>query len=428
MNRHLFLSLFALLLSATGCSDLTPPASAAPSPITRYPYLQMALHDSITILWRSAYANPAEVRFRKQGTEAWVTAAANTRPTSGGQTECEAVLYHLSPAQYYEYQLWQNNAPLLPDTFTFRAPLAPTDTSFHFFAVGDIGEPLETEGTPNLLGKALKQSAHRYDLGILMGDIVYPDGQSKDYDANFFRHFEGCLSTTPVYPVLGNHDWHEPEQHFMREWKLPHNEHYYSFQHGNVHFIGLDSGKGGDMYDYENQIQWLKDDLSHRPAGTDWTIVFLHHNGKSCTYKSDEAGVISLYPIFEAHGVDLVLNGHAHTYERLNPMNGAGEVLQPYLQDSTSTYHDLPGFISITAGSGGKLRGVGSDPKAYHPNPDSCAHPNLVAAAHHTWAYLDLEVEGKRLTGRAYQTETLEVLDEFTLVKTGGERAIDLVQ
>lgn len=420
MNRPLFVSLIALMLFAVGCSGPTLPASAEPSSVTRYPYLQMALHDSLTILWRSASAQPAEVRFRKQGADAWATLKASTRLTSTGQTEYEAVLSNLSPAQYYEYQLWQDNTPILPDTFSFRAPLAATDTTFRFFAVGDIGEPLEQEGTPNLLDNALRQSDHRYDLGILMGDIVYPDGHSKDYDVNFFRHFEGYLATTPVYPVLGNHDWHEPEQNFMEEWKLPHNEHYYSFQYGNVHFIGLDSGKGGDVYDYDNQVKWLREDLGSRPATTDWTVVFLHHNGKSCTYKSDEAGVMSLYPIFEAYGVDLVLNGHAHTYERLNPMNGAGKVLLPHLQGSTATYHNPPGFISITAGSGGKLRGVGSDPKAYSPHPDSCAHKNLVAAAHHTWAYLGIEVNGRRLTGRAYQTETLEVLDAFTLVKGEG--------
>ena len=191
----------------------------------------------------------------------------------------------------------------------------------------------------------------------------------------------------------------------MKEWKIPGNGHYYSFDYGNAHFIGLDT-KHGEFYDYDTQVKWLEEDLIQVADEVDWVIVFLHHNGKSCTYKSGYESVISLYPLFEKYGVDLVLNGHAHTYERLNPMNGAGEVLKTG-----------KGFTSITVGSGGKLRGVGTDPMPYKPDPDNCRYPDLVAAYSHQWAFLSLKIDGKILTGKAIATKKRDIVDEFIIHK-----------
>ncbi len=337
----------------------------------------------------------------------WASTEGITRRTNTGVIENEVTLTGLNPNKKVEYQIFTDGQELLKDqSLYFTSPVAVTDSVFSFYAVGDIGEPIEEHGTPDQLGIALSQYVDSFQFGLLLGDIIYPDGKSAVYDQNLFQYFREVFPYVPVFTVLGNHDWHEPEDNYMQEWKLPGNEHYYSFDHGKVHFIGLDT-KNGEMYDYDRQIAWLKNDLANRREDLDWTIVFLHHNGKSCTYKHDYEGVVSLYPIFAEYGVDLVLNGHAHTYERLNPMNGEGEVVSS--PDS--------GFISITVGSGGKLRGIGSDPNPWTPEPDSCRYPGLVAAYVHDWAFLSLEVDGKRLTGRAITTSDFQVVDAFEIGK-----------
>ena len=142
-----------------------------------------------------------------------------------------------------------------------------------------------------------------------------------------------------------------------------------------------------------------------KPPGVTWTVVFLHHNGKNCTYKPDYPAVMNLYPIFERYGVDLVLNGHAHTYERLNPMDGNGTP-------------GATGFTSVTVGSGGKLRGTKGDPTPYTPDPEHCHHPGLVAHAVHDWVYLGIEVAGDSLIGTAYRTRDNREVDRFTLAKS----------
>ena len=92
-----------------------------------------------------------------------------------------------------------------------------------------------------------------------------------------FKPFQDVFKNTPFYPVPGNHDWYsDPEKNFEMEWRLPDNEHYYSFTYSNALFIGLDSSKG-DFYNKEEQILWLKQTLAANKDKYDWTIVFLHH-------------------------------------------------------------------------------------------------------------------------------------------------------
>ena len=411
--------LHALLILALGFffSYCTSPQKELAHPtLLRSPYLQCAFQDSITILWRTDTAEICHVEYKEASSSEWQKATGTTSLTNTGITENEVVIKNIPTNSKYEYRIFSNNIQLNSSkSYWFRSPIADNDSSFTFFAVGDIGEPVDDGGTPDVLAKALAPHIDSLEFGVLLGDIVYPDGRSELYDENLFQYFDQVFPYVPTYALLGNHDWHEPDSNYVKEWKLPHNEHYYSFNYGKVHFIALDT-KFGELYEYEKQVEWLKQDLKSRPQNTEWTIVLLHHNGKSCTYKQDYENVMSLYPVFDSARVDLVLNGHAHTYERLNPMDGEGMPIDEYI-GKIDTYANPKGFISVTVGSGGKLRGIGSDPTPYTPDPENCRHPNLVAKADHLWAYLQLNINGKTLKAKALGTETGKIVDEFTIIK-----------
>lgn len=386
-----------------------------PPKLLRKPYLQTVLADSATVLWRTENGTKASVAFKKVSDSLWAEAEGVTRKTRLGAIENEVSLHNLDPYTRYEYRIFTDGQALLAEqSYEFRSAANAQQHKFNFFAVGDIGEPLETGGTPDQLANALERERTNFDLGVLLGDIIYPDGKSEVYDQNLFQYFGEVFPYVPLFTVLGNHDWHAPEKNYIQEWKLPHNEYYYSFDYSKVHFTALDS-KNGDFYEYDKQVEWLKNDLrEHKEA--EWNIIIIHHNGNSCTYKEDYERVVKLYPIFEQYGVDLVLNGHAHTYERLNPMNGEGKPIADYI-GKDSVYRHPEGFISITVGSGGKLRGVGSDPKPFTPDPENCRHPNLVAKAAHLWAYLHISIDGNVLTGKTIATEDFSVVDEFRIEK-----------
>lgn len=407
--------LFLLMLALASCGDLQK--SDQKIELVRKPYLQSAISDSISILWRTNSGDNSNVRYRLKGSKGWSAADGITRRTNTNVVEYEVTLLNLKPGTNYEYQIYTGDQQFLVDqNLYFPSPVDPKDTVFSFFAVGDIGEPVEEGGTPDALANALVPYVDSFNFGLLLGDIIYPDGKSEDYDPNLFQYFGAVFPYVPVFTILGNHDWHEPEENYVKEWKLPGNEHYYSFDYGNVHFVGLDTKMGDVLYDSAAQVNWLEADLAKVSDEQDWKVVFLHHNGRSCTYKDDYKAVVGLYPIFEKYGVDLVLNGHAHTYERLNPMDGEGQVVQNAIRKD-SHYQNPEGFISITAGSGGKLRGVGTDPKPFSPDPDNCKYPNLVAAFSHTWAFLTIKVEGKTLKGTAMATKDGKVVDQFKISK-----------
>lgn len=412
MKNSLATSLFVLLI-VCACSQ-TKDTTTQPE-LVRKPYLQSAIADSVTVLWRTNMGEEARVEYSVKGESNWKTAKGITRKTNTNLIENEVVLTELLPNTDYEYSVFTDTENALNrDVYHFTSPVSNTDSVFSFFAVGDIGEPVDDGGTPDKLGKALAPFVDSLRFGLLLGDIIYPDGQSEVYDENLFQYFGNVFPYVPVFTVLGNHDWHEPQQNYMKEWKLPGNEHYYSFDYGNVHFTALDT-KNGEMHEYDNQVEWLKEDLANIPESAKWRVVFLHHNGRSCTYKDDYEAVVSLYKLFDEYDVDLVLNGHAHTYERLRPMDANGPTIQNISQDSI--YTNPNGFVSITVGSGGKLRGIGSDPTPWEPSPENCDYPNLVAAFTHDWAFLKLDVNGKTLSGTAIATEGNQVVDRFRIEK-----------
>ncbi|WNH10961.1 metallophosphoesterase [Thalassobellus suaedae] len=241
-----------------------------------------------------------------------------------------------------------------------------------------------------------------------LGDIIYPDGKSAFADAYLFKPMESILKNIPFYPALGNHDWHvNPDINFATEWKLPNNEHYYSFDYNNAHFIALDT-RSGKMYDQENQIEWFENDLKNAQGKYDWIFVYFHHNGITCTYKPEYKAVVDMYPLFAKYNVDLVLNGHAHTYERLMPFDKNGKVMEHY-NTPLNEYGDIKGgFIQITTGAGGKLK------KDW--NPGQC-DKNIVAATAHRGHFTLINIKGRQLKLKAIASIGGAVLDSLVINK-----------
>jgi hypothetical protein len=172
---------------------------------------------------------------------------------------------------------------------------------FSFFSTGDFGA--EPPDGVQFKTQMLRSVAPRADFGIFCGDIIYPDGESSAYDAQLMTPWKSVFCNMPVWAALGNHDWHvDPDQNFCKEWALPNNEHYYSFNYGNAHFIALDTADAF-LYDRVNQLAWLRADLAAARGRYDWTFVYYHHPLLTCTYKSNEPNISAdLFPIFQDSG------------------------------------------------------------------------------------------------------------------------------
>ena len=317
--------------------------------LTRYPYPQSLGRDQVTIMWRTA--TPVVQRLE---------CGMSGQPLSIQESDAVATTAHeitvtgLQPGTKYEYRISEGLDVVLSDSdkYWFKTDPGPASPNFSFFVTGDIGAELPA-GQQAKTGRMIQSVSPRADFGLLTGDIIYPDGESSAYDAQLMSIWRDFMCFMPIWPSLGNHDWHvDPDQNYRKEWALPNNEHWYSFDYGNMHFIALDS-QDGALYDEANQLAWLEADLRHAYGRAQWITVFYHHPGLTCTYKGNDQDIYApLYPLFDEYKVDFVFNGHAHTYERQYPVHGN----VPVDQGQNPNYLNPNGFITIVTGCGGKLK------------------------------------------------------------------------
>jgi hypothetical protein len=244
----------------------------------------------------------------------------------------------------------------------------------------------------------------RPELGLLCGDIVYSHGRSSDYDERLMRPWSELLAAIPVWPALGNHDWKsDPETNFRREWYLPGNEHWFSFQWGTAHFVALDT-RDGEIYDPDAQLAWLESDLAAH-ADAPWKFVYYHHPGITCTYKGNEASVVNrILPILDRHRVDVVFNGHAHTYERLYPIRDGKTVSI----DQDPNYVDPEGTIYIVTGAGAKVK---KRRPTTHCGPTAFFKDETIL-------WTQVMIDGGRCSIRTVTSATGELVDEISITKS----------
>ena len=171
------------------------------------------------------------------------------------------------------------------------------------------------------------------DVWLMLGDNAYFSGTDPQFQAAVFDMYPEYLRQTPLWPTRGNHEMSAPV--YYGNFTLPSaaeagglasgSEAYYSFDHANVHFVCLDShgtdrSVGGAMW------TWLQNDLA--ATDQDWIIAYWHHPPYSKgSHDSDtELQLIEMrenfLPLLEAGGVDLVLPGHSHSYERSYLIDG----------------------------------------------------------------------------------------------------------
>lgn len=197
------------------------------------------------------------------------------------------------------------------------------------------------------------EAGGEFDALLLLGDNVYPNGSPELAKANVLDPFSAVLDgPTELVAALGNHDvLTGVGQPLLRALRLP--GRWYQRRFGPVRVLVVDSTRADDA----DQFAWLGDRLNESTDAT-WTVVIQHHPPFSAGYHgSDAASQRYLVPLYEAAGVDLVLAGHDHDYQRTKPQNGVTYVVsggaaklrrtarQDFTAVAASTYH----FVELAA-------------------------------------------------------------------------------
>jgi len=439
--------------------------------------------DTMAIQWQTE-DRPASftVEYGENGSFQQRAPVARTKPYLAkskldARLNYSAGLSGLKLGTKYTYRVSQDATLVAEGYFTTRKPRG---AAVKFVAFGD-----NSYGDPGQRAVAFHAYKALPDFVMNTGDNVYDSGLDSEYVRYFYPIYNAdaaaptigapLLRSVPFYTVIGNHDVRgksdaggpaadfakNPDSlGFFTVMNLPANgptppqtiplvgkaatldqfktnaprypkQTVYSFDVGDCHFLCLDSNLYIDPTDHRWH-EFIAADL----GGTDakWKFVVYHHpafNVGDHHYKEQHLRLFT--PTFERFGVDFVLSGHEHNYQRTRPMkfrpNGSGqgaklnggERLVPgvFTVDSafdgkTKTKPD--GVIYITTGAGGRHL-YGED---FHGNPARWIRPedgnvayvaNLVADRHSftTFDVTSTAVEMRQIDQWGHELDAIRV-------------------
>lgn len=419
--------------------------------LVRGPYLQMGNESAFTVRWRTNVACKSKVE---------VGTVYGTYPITVNDanpvTDHEVRVTGLSANTKYYYRFGTDVEVLQGDTSNFCVTAPTTPRRVTIAAYGDCGQNANGNQSGSLTAYrnylasiGLKAA----DMMILIGDNAYNSGTDAEYQTGFFNAYQGnILKNHMLFPAPGNHDYNNGSVFdlsvpYYSIFTTPTNgesggvpsgtEAYYSYNWGDVHFLSLDSyGKGNAgttrMYDTLGaQVQWIKADLAANTKK--WVIAYWHHPPYTMgSHNSDNENELKLIrqnfiKILERNGVDLIICGHSHDYERSqlmkghygleNTFNAATHVLDnssgkydgsanscPYATESGKTEH---GTVYVVSGSSGASDG-GSTQAGYPHN----AMPYSISDG----GMFFLDINNNRLDAK-FIRKNGTIWDQFTIMK-----------
>ncbi len=208
---------------------------------------------------------------------------------------------------------------------TATVPYVPFDPPpvLHIAVAGDVGDS-GARLTATADAVAAVDATTPYDVLLLLGDNVYPNGDPAKLPDTVFTPFAPVLDGgADLLAILGNHDVRDgngPLQ--MDALGMPARWWSREYAGGEVLIVGLDS----NVVDDRAQLAWLDATLGESNAR--WKIVALHHPPYSAGYQGSSLdGRQAFAPLFAKYGVQLVLSGHDHDYQRSVPMDGVTYVV-----------------------------------------------------------------------------------------------------
>lgn len=347
----------------------------------RAPYIQNPTQSSIEIAWRSVEPYKGTVFY---DTEKGLL--RNSVSEDSSTQKHHIVIESLSPSKRYFYSVSDGTTEIYEEEST-RTARRDDETKFSFLVIGDSGVGTDTQDkVAEEMERSMNQS--EVDFMIHVGDVH--QGSGDYYDNVYFKPYRNLLKNINAFTSLGNHDVITDNGGvYLDDFYLPHNnpdstERYYSFRWGNAYFICLDTNS--NYTPGSAQHAFLLDALnSDERASAMWTFVYAHHPPFTeywTNYYGDENVQNHLLPVFESYNVDMVMNGHTHSYER-------GE---------KEHVHYL-----VSGGGGGNL-------DDYFIDYD---HISFSRAVHH---FTRIDVDGAQLTVRAID-ENGEQVDRFIINK-----------
>lgn len=300
---------------------------------------------SVNIMWATESNDKSVVEYHTGNLRETIETEGDTLKlfkdnNSGAQYLHRVTLKNLIPGKKYFYHVRGESDHSLSDQYSFTVPLELAGTKHTFMIYGDLGT--RTRSIQFLLQEALnrQEKSDRYNAIFHLGNIAYDldrgDGQIGD---TFLKTIEKVAARIPYMTAPGDRERFNNFLHYAYRfsmpnlpWPMPPNNLWYSFDIDSIHFViySTEVFFSGDDSAVESMIVWLKNDLDKanlQRSARPWVIAMGHRplycsvdDTKEDCAKKNSVVRTYLEELFYAEGVDLIISGHYHYYERTWPV------------------------------------------------------------------------------------------------------------
>ena len=388
-TRWTLVCLVSVLVTALGAllplgARIAYGQAASPGDLVHGPYVSAVSQTGARVQWVAPAG--AEGACQIEGDPVGAKVETMTSPITGRPEVCRtAVVTGLAPGQAYKYVVTAGKARA---EGAFRtAPPAGSREPFTFLTYSD--PQTSPSRHKSVAGAILREPAPAFAL--ITGDLTDDGPDWAGWGREFFSPARDLLRRQATWTLRGNHerDGVTYKELFRQSGDAPH----VSFDYGNLHVVLLDQykDKAEGVLDDAGQaalVAWLEKDLAASKA--EWKIVCYHEPTFNVGGHGSTWGRTDALPVMLKHGVDVVLCGHSHVYERFVPIGPKGG--KPLVQ-------------LVASGGGGTSYDV-------EPSP-------ILAASYSGLHYGVFSVHGDRLEVTAKSPDG-NVIDRWSLVKTNG--------
>lgn len=355
--------------------------------ITKGPCLLRVYPDRAALMWEADAPGQWGVSCGTRGEHDRYIAVAAEKVTylggSGGGKAKTAYIHKvwldgLLAGRTYTYRIVGSET--LSDVYEFRAP-APQSDTVRFIVYGD------SRAQPDKHKELVRQMIKcRPDFVVHTGDLVTLGDDYAQWGPQFFVPLKGLMERVPIYVAKGNHEGRKGT--FEKLLVPPGEGNDFGFDYGPVHYFCADN------YSDEKGAEQLVRRIIHDAAASKapWKFVSYHEPSVNFGAHWSSWRQSDVLPGFAGAGVDFVVAGHSHLYERFRPIE------PPQQAGSYVTY--------ITAGGGGApLKSI--KPTSFHACAKSASHFCLFTITGNTLAMDAIGPDG-------------QTIDHLEITKTAG--------
>jgi predicted phosphodiesterase len=349
--------------------------------LTKGPFLLGVYPDRAALMWETDSAGPCKLYYGRDGKlDKYIESVPLTNQSiNKGFFIHKVWLEDLEPGRFYDYRV---TGPGVEDKiYSFHTVPAKTD-EVRFIVYGD------SRSHPVIHRRLVEQMIEQnVDFVVHCGDLVNNGDKYEQWGPQFFEPLKGLAESVPVYIAKGNH---EGDNGNFEKLLVPNGRrNSFGFDYGPVHYFCADNVTKG----LKDKVQLDLIIADAKASDAAWKFVTYHVPSLDFGGHRSAWAYPDVLPGMSKAGVDFILTGHSHIYERFRPVappDGSG--------GSYVTY--------ITSGGGGaSMHNV--VPNVYH----------AVAKEEHHFCLFD--IKGNKLTMDAIDIDG-RVIDHIEVTKNTG--------